>query len=131
MDYKETNKLIAKFLGAKKTDVSGLQSAIWYPINGKSVYEHKLKFHSSWNWLMRVVEKIENTRTIENDGYYDLTIFSDAVIVTKELNREDIIIINKSEVIGSLNHECILFEDKITSVYQACILFIRWYNKNK
>ena len=56
----EENKLIAEFMGAEK---SHFGDYIVYPLNvdanafGKTEYSD-LKYHSSWNWLMPVVEKI-------------------------------------------------------------------------
>jgi hypothetical protein len=80
---------------------------------------------------MDVVSFIENLEDKNNGGYFDFTIFSDAVFITNgDKKQENIIIINKSEVVGTLNHEVILFEDKFKAVYDACILFIDWYNKS-
>ena len=68
----ENNKLIAEFMGLKK-----FQSRLDYTIydipqhkrdvvteqNGGALFaEMDLKFHSDWNWLMEVVEKIESLK---------------------------------------------------------------------
>lgn len=46
---KESNKLIAEFMGVDQVDID-------YAIN-----EHgQLKYHLSWDWLMPVIEKIES-----------------------------------------------------------------------
>ncbi len=49
----KTNKLIAEFM--QKGSVGfGL-----YDYNGKHYKLYELKFHTSWDWLMPVVQKIE------------------------------------------------------------------------
>ena len=50
-----SNKIIAEFMGAKLTK----DLKIMYPVyEGDSSYVKNLKYHSDWNWLMEVVEKI-------------------------------------------------------------------------
>src|SRR4051812_9002764 len=64
MTIEQGNKLIAEFDG--KTPVSFLDKStncvfegwVWIE-NGKSKQANYLKYHSSWDWLMPVVEKIE------------------------------------------------------------------------
>lgn len=60
IDIIEGNKLIAEFMGAKW---NGATENIFrftenLPIEGKNNYK-TLEYHSSWDWLMPVVEKIE------------------------------------------------------------------------
>lgn len=63
------------------------------------LFAEQLKFHRDWNWLMQVVEKIDSL------GY------------SKELFKE------QSKV-------CALpISTKIESVYNACVEFVKWYNK--
>ena len=49
----KTNKLIAEFM-QKGSEGFGL-----YDYNGKHYKLYELKFHTSWDWLMPVVQKIE------------------------------------------------------------------------
>jgi hypothetical protein len=72
-----------------------------------------LQFHSDWNWLMQVVEKIESL-----DGH--LHICDNAVFVHFPKRIKQCICIN-----GSLKLS------KIEAVYNACLEFIEWYNENK
>jgi hypothetical protein len=98
----ENNKIIAEFMGAKLT--KDLQ--IVYPIyEGDSSYVKNLKYHSDWNWLMEVVEKIYQTNL-----YYDKYIDYNSSMFTN----------GKIEL--STNKE---------SVYNQCIDFINFYNKRK
>ena len=65
MNYIETiegNELIAEFMGVDTKFSDELykdsRSVLRYLIDNKSKYDGLL-FHSSWDWLMPVVEKIE------------------------------------------------------------------------
>ena len=60
----ESNKLIAEFM-QKGSEGFGL-----YDYNGCHYKVNELMFHTSWDWLMLVVEKIESTET--ENGYYDV-----------------------------------------------------------
>jgi len=59
------NEIIAKFMDMKKTDgfttsMSGLQvSATGYEHNGEFMLLEDLQFHSSYDWLMPVIDRIE------------------------------------------------------------------------
>lgn len=79
----EGNKLIAEFMGAKPItftdDFGGVVSGVLKMEDG--LYPpYKLKYHSSWDWLMPVVEKMSRIKCVwdndPNDGsytYYPLT----------------------------------------------------------
>lgn len=67
------------------------------------------KYHSSWDWLMPVVEKIESIAP------------SRVVIDCREVR------IVKPKGSDVKVHS----DSKILSVWQACIQFIQWYNENK
>jgi len=107
----ENNRLIAEFMGAKETKVEGLQNPMYYPINGKSEYSHKLKYHSDWNWIMGVVDMVESLG-------YDFNILTPTVIEIWSGEGEHLIAVN-----GAGN--------KIDATYKAIIEFIKWYNENK
>ena len=53
----ENNKIIAKFMNAKVTIDTYFINGMYMQIN-----EEDLKYHLDWNWLMEVVEKIENLK---------------------------------------------------------------------
>ena len=100
------NKIIAEFMGAKLTK----DLKIMYPVyEGDSSYVKNLKYHSDWNWLMQVVEKIESI------GFTFETKKNWARITRKGEN----IILRWEED-----------KTKIEAVYNACIEFIKWYNEN-
>ena len=99
------NKLIAEFIGYKEYVNEG---AIQLYIKDKVVKSiGQLDFHSDWNWLMQVVEKIESL------GY--------RVTIVRHICRIDL----------TEESKLIISEDikKIEAVYTACLEFIKWYNK--
>lgn len=114
----EGNKLIAEFMGYEYFNDHKLNG-----IKGVLKKEGKLslhaniidksfctKYHSSWDWLMPVVEKIEHNIT--------------PVEILDTQCRIGRTIYNKEEILVSSD------ESKIESVWQAVVQFIQWYNLN-
>ena len=127
----ENNKIIAEFMNFPKiTNVrdseSGKYYDYWLPNNFNLILEQEIQiesnngwglvhqdcvfvrdliFHSDWNWLMKVVEKIYQT-----DLYYDKYI---------DFNSS---MFSNGKIELSTNKE---------SVYNDCIDFINFYNKQK
>ena len=106
----EGNKLITKFTQLRgeydeDNDTIYLES----DLDGEGVYKlSQLKYHSSWDWLMPVVEKIENF----NDSCTLFIIEDERCHVNSQNGFE----------IDSTGHT------KIEAVYNATIAFIKWYN---
>lgn len=69
-----------------------------------------LKFHSSWDWLMPVVEKIENL-----EDYIIEISYKQCIIKSYEKNME---------IITSR-----YLDSKIEAVWASVVEFIRWYNE--
>lgn len=80
--------------------------------------ENQLCFTFDWNWLMKVVEKIENIKDENCFILYDVIISPDSTRITDQ-NENDIINVGREE-----------FESKITFTYNACLEFIKWYLEN-
>lgn len=106
----EGNRLIAEFMGASFDDLGNVSFVM--PADGIGLAgcgQHAIKYHSSWDWLMPVVEKIEKL------GYGFVIIGEQTEIYT--------------------NYDGQLFvedgETKIESVWKVVISFIKWYNQNK
>ena len=59
MEKNEGNKLIAEFMGIKK-DRLGDFYHVPFKRSFQSFLPAKMKYNSSWDWLMPVVDKIEN-----------------------------------------------------------------------
>ena len=115
----ENNKIIAEFLGYINTTPSDKVFSIYEnnanPFLGKTLLEPmSMKFHSDWNWLMQVVEKIENLSKEGETYMLSITKFS-ARVTYKGSRIVDLPIDNT----------------KIEAVYNACVEFIKWYNENR
>ncbi len=106
MNTTENNKLIAEFL---QPSFNGFGT---YEFKGSFYGSLKLKFHNDWNWLMKVVEKIESLG-------YDVFINTCVCRITDV--GQDIL-----EDIETFN-----YENKKQAVYNACVEFIKWYNKQE
>ncbi len=73
-----------------------------------------MKFHTSWEWLMPVVEKIENFHP-----YQDFIIGGNRAILESYSSVEELY----SGIFDG--------DSKIEATYKAVIAFIGWYNKQK
>lgn len=110
----EKNILIAEFIGRRGKRNKNL---FWYydVRAGKGWHTAEdLMFHSSWDWLINVVEIIEDIK-----------------IEGKDTN---VIIADNSCSIGYLDWLNSITEHKETKIeatYEAVINFIRWYNNDK
>ena len=68
------NKLIAEFMGGKffKDTEMILEIKVLNPTTGNYIScADKLQYHSSWNWLMPVVEKIARCQTADEEVIYN------------------------------------------------------------
>ena len=136
IDIVKYNKLIAFFMGAKTKLASDLKDGeIWLPIYGickadtiKVGNGKTLHYHDSWDWLMRVVEKIEQLKNKENRFIVnEFTIDFDS---SEPLNSYQVTIssVFKPEFGGFPLIKVKAFT-KREAVYNACIEFIEWYNE--
>jgi hypothetical protein len=61
------NKLIAEWMGMQRTDIGWYDNAeslpphVYTSNGGNTFDEHELQYHTSWDWLMPVVEKCLTT----------------------------------------------------------------------
>jgi hypothetical protein len=102
----EKNKLIAEFISSENPFHVGH----YICPNGIATEPKDMRFHFDYNWLMEVVEKIENTQPI-------------SIIIS----------CGNCEVYNCEKAETLFFFEgvKIEAVYNACVAFIEWHNKNK
>ena len=130
MNTQENNKLIAEFMGVfdkilSTQNIHSWSDAPFYYTTENSkekVIENisnYVKYDTDWNWLMSVVEKIESIVWEEiNDTSFNVTIGATSYCVIQDNNGGMI------EIIGE-------GKSKLESVYNACVEFVKWYNKNK
>ena len=106
MNTTENNKIIAEFM---KWDILN-DMTYSKATKGKWIELDKLKFHSNWNWLMEVVEKIESLN-------YSIEINK------QEENDYQCLVVQKDIKVQTFS------KIKIEAVYNACVEFIKFYNE--
>ena len=116
----ESNRMIAEFMGGKRFQNEG-----WLieRVNGMPK-DKGLQYHTSWDWLMPVVEKISKTiikghPPFNSDQYVRVEICPNGYV--KIENLRDTPINTNVSIEGSL----------IAAVYKAVTQFITWYNTTK
>lgn len=107
MNTLENNKLIAEFIGGKMK-VENYHGINIIEIDNKTFDLNGLKYHSSWDWLMPVVEKIWSITNNRGSLFYF------------EVNDELTIYGKEESSMDSNKGNC----------YSAVVEFIKWYNKN-
>ncbi len=109
----DKNKLIVEFMGLytyTKNEITG------YTHNGVMYALRDLKYHTSWDWLMPVVEKIEK------HGFYTNILSADN---NPSKHTMHIALVGEEEIYT------LWVDSKIEAVYQAVIKFIQWYNQQQ
>ena len=108
----EENKLIAEFMG----DVFYKNTGHWYNSEGCDIAwaEDELQYHTSWDWLMPVVDKI-NSIKCKNNGYYGVEIYPNAVRI-EDGDSNEIVLLNQTNE---------RFETSKQATYQAVVEFIK------
>jgi hypothetical protein len=138
----ENNKLIARFMGYTDTsdefkikwlDVQDMERVNkagrkYIPILIKNkglvseqiLFEDSMQYHSSWNWLMLVIGKIQKLYDSKDKfgALIDITT-THIEIICKDFHYVD----------DKIENNWIPFD--IERVYKAVIEFIKWYNSNK
>lgn len=94
------NRLLAEFMGFKQKENNTIQTT--KPFGIGTICADDLRFHSSWDWLMPVVEKMVCT---ENTG--------------KEWER------HYEKIHDSL------WDINIESVWLTCVEFVKWLNEQQ
>ena len=108
--YLESNLLLAKFMGAKATEFANFWIPIWGIVGDDTLETGKgriMEYHQSWDWLMPVVEKIENC------GYSVKITYKFCKIQTED----ELFLLSKK--IGNT---------KMEATYNACVEFVKKYN---
>lgn len=111
----EWNKLIAEYMGAvwKKWINEFEEDCQGYIIWNQLYPTNRLHYHDDWNWLMKVVEKINSERFyVCIDSWAGVEIYDRS----KRLTGEPIVTIDRDR------------QPLILIVWQAVTQFIQWYN---
>jgi len=129
MELIDKNILIAKFMGAaieqwypvsevyKQTGLHAVfQKEDGYPGNEKHHSVALLKYHSSWEWLMSVVEKIESL----DHGRFGFTMDPHGVEVI--LYKED-----ETRIVEIVRDD---MQPRKDLLYDAVCAFMEWYYNN-
>lgn len=141
-DIIENNKLIAEFMGHKFRKMH--EDLIPYSYRDElccnipemhgahgwdndCFFETQLRYHGDWNWLMKVVERIEglNCNILIRNFVGELTSSESekhSCVIVYFYYKED----EKCEKMFITDNE----KNKIMSIYENCIKFIKWYNQN-
>lgn len=125
----QMNETIARFMGYKcehqghrrpHPTLTFKVDNVWWPVNA-------LKYHTSWDWLMTVIEKIETPQYDANGKFIYLT-SADVQITYKAC----IIEYEPDEESGDPHEEIkiqTVGDTKIEAVHKAVYQFITWYNQ--
>jgi hypothetical protein len=123
MNTIDNNKLLAEFMGFKLQQDPNERWFGQYFTTPNDVWANRIEllhFDTDWNWLMEVVEKIEQL------GYVT------EIIGNIERKFTCITYPNTSEeYISRIGYGEEMFLNKKYVTYQAVVAFIKWYNKNK
>ena len=117
----EGNKLIAEFMGGKfrkSKDKNTLNKYFDLKDKGYFYYENEIRYHASWDWIMPVLEKIEQIGCIIEISYSLVCMCRICVIGKKHEKAFNIINDNN----GGL--------EPIIAIYKSVVEFIKWYNQN-
>lgn len=129
MNIVESNKIIAEFMGGKMI-VQDRGINIIEMIDGSTFDLHGLKYHSSWDLLMIVVEKIENLSFNGRKVWTTIKTFNTSRDENYHEMKLRIYDSEKSDSKFLLEYDSEWYETKIEAVYNAIVEFIKWYNEN-
>lgn len=122
-EIKNGNKLIAEFLDYEIGGTAGDTDEVLtyhlpdnHPTHTGMIDANDLLFHTSWDWLMPVVEKIERDHVIQ----FEVIMYSSSIAINKwnPTNR---------------TYDTFIYEvgNKIQATYKSVIEFIKFYNENQ
>ena len=114
----EGNKLIAEYMGAKRKEYSITNREHYLFRDGRKYLTENLIFHSSWDWLMPVVEKIESLPTDKENGEeFQFSITGDGIAITQYDDGSGIIA-------SRVNY---LGKSKLEFTFEVVVEFIKWH----
>ena len=125
----ENNKLIAEFMGLfdkilSTGNIHSWSDATFYYCTEDSkekVIEGIIKYskyHTDWNWLMKVVEKIHSMQS------YGVLINPNGTYIQDEDDKVICMTFKNEEVNGE-----IISSSNIEATFNCCVEFVKWYNE--
>ena len=116
----ENNKLLAEFLGEIKQPFEFPQFGYINSMGDwkDTFFDNQLKFHSNWNWLMSVVEKIHSMQS------YGVFINPNGTYIQDEEDKVICMTFKNEEVNGE-----IISSSNIEATFNCCAEFVKWYNE--
>lgn len=140
----ESNRIICEFMGVRpkmeSPDVYTYKDGVFFMVrehNPEKVMEAivgYVKYHSSWDWLMPVLDKIEkmgatirinsNFNQFNKRNFHQVTI----EIVSGELSKSGKAFWGDGYKYQKHSDTS---ENKMEAIYSSVIDFIKWYNENK
>lgn len=112
----KNNLLIAHFMGLEIMNSRDLSNSEPLVRLSQTTYLQRIQYDTSWDWLMKVVDKIENI-PMPNDNWFNVMIGGSCYCVIQDAT-------------GDLNFEITGEEGtKLKSVYKACVEFIKYWNE--
>ena len=82
----------------------------------QATYVREMKFHTSWDWLMSVVEKIESLVDEKGCAIYNVVIQQCFVEIIENHTSDEIVNLDR--------------DNKKDAIYDAVVEFIKYYNEN-
>lgn len=119
MNTTDNNKMIAEFMGYTQPHPEYPSTTYWYK-EGKAPLTI-LSFDTDWNWLMEVVEKIENIKDKQGCTFF--------VEISKE--KVHIKYYYKGEEFENIFIHNYKGRTKKETLYDAVVEFIEYYNQQK
>ena len=124
----ENNKIIAEFLEWEFDDLSETFETPFLKLVEPQAFgdeqfscklqDFELEFHSDWNWLMKVVEKIHSMQS------YGVLINPNGTYIQDEDDKVICMTFKNEEVNGE-----IISSSNIEATFNCCAEFVKWYNQ--
>ena len=115
----EKNKKLAELLGEEYEDNSIVISRSQVcGVNPSGRLWQEVRYHFDWEWIMKVVNYIENIVLPNTDNCFNVTIGAGLYCVIQDAYGE-LVEISTCET------------TKILSVFEACVQFAEWYEKQR
>lgn len=128
MEKEESNMLIAKFMGATPCELKckGKCGSYLIPQFERHFTSVDMKYHTSYDWLMPVVESIQHKWEINICRVMDFEILSTGYNGYKTNVRIYVMLLKNGNSYHTIKTTAI---KRIDAIYTAVIAFIEWYNE--